>query len=967
MKKIYTVLIQSFSKLLQRVLAKGVFFLLLVTIFVVTCEHAMAQIARRGSTTTATKAGGTGTTLIINKPTGVVQGDVMIFTFSGLRTSYPSSPGWTVIKQGQYTPDFVNGLADGVAIAFYKVAGAAEPANYTFSVTAGAAAVGAIMAFSGVDVTWPTPFDAVPPELYKVFANVAHANSITTANSDAAVLMLVMSQATRSYSSWSATSPSSLAEILDANVTNSANNDQTSIGGAWALKPVPGATGTGNVSMSGISETYGLFLALRRNPPPPTITSFSPSSGPVGTSVTITGTNFNSDITQNSVYFGAAKAIVTAATSTSLTVTVPPGSTYENISVCDTRHNTTGFSSRPFIVTLDEGAITFNPKTKVYEGFPYGITAADVDGDGLTDLVSPSGGNLLILPNSSSNGNLSFNSPVVLTVGSFPYAVAFKDINGDDKADLIVANKDADNVSVFKNTSQPGNISFAAKQDFAVGTGPHSIAVSDLDGDGKADIVTANTLANTVSVLRNTSQFGVISFATKIDYATGLEPYWVRIGDIDGNGKADIVFANYASSNISVLRNTSTVGVLAFAARVNFTTGSFPRAVALGDIDGDGKLDIAVANYNSNTMSVFRNTSPSGSITMAARADFAASGGPSCVAIGDVDGDGKPDLAVTNEIANTVSIFKNNSTSGVLSIAAPSDFVTPAKPQEVVVCDINKDGKPDLSVQDIGVGQISVLTQVCNLPAITSVLPIQASPGSTVTISGSNFSNGGTVSFGGAAMQVTSWSKTSIQATLPANVYGGNIAVTNQCLSTGSFAYTIPPKITSFSPESGAIGSSVTISGINFNTTPSQNIVFFGAVKAVVTAATATSLTVTVPAAANYQYISVTNVGGNVTAYSSKPFIVTLNGAITFKNKVNFATNTSPSPAASADFDGDGKPDLVVGNSNSTVSVLRNTSLNGIINFDSKADFTTAVANVDVTVADLDGDGKPDLASGVSA
>ncbi len=106
----------------------------------------------------------------------------------------------------------------------------------------------------------------------------------------------------------------------------------------------------------------------------------------------------------------------------------------------------------------------------------------------------------------------------------------------------------------------------------------------------------ANYKSGTVSIFRNTGTIGSVSFATKVDFTTGLFPISVAIGDVDGDGKPDIVVTNYSSGSISVFRNTGTIGSVSYAAKVDFMTGSGPHSVAIGDIDGDGKFDLAVAN-----------------------------------------------------------------------------------------------------------------------------------------------------------------------------------------------------------------------------------------------------------------------------------------------------------------------------------------------------------------------------------
>ncbi|MCU0323328.1 MAG: FG-GAP-like repeat-containing protein, partial [Chitinophagaceae bacterium] len=360
----------------------------------------------------------------------------------------------------------------------------------------------------------------------------------------------------------------------------------------------------------------------------PSITSFSPISAKPGDAVTITGTNFSTTASSNVVFFGATVGTVTTATTTSLTVTVPIGATYAPITVLNLDNN-----------LLANSNSNFNP---------------------------------VFTPNKSSITTSDFLAKVDFTTGTGtnPKAVAIGDIDGDGKPDLVTANNGSNKVSVFLNTSTSGTISsgsFAAKVDFTTGSGsnPLAIAIGDLNGDGKPDLaVTCNSSPNDlVSVFLNTSSTGAISFNNRVDFTTGNNPSAVAIGDMDGDGKPELVVANSSSNSVSVLRNTSTFGSIAFANKVDFTTGtgSSPQALAIGDLDGDNKPDIAVVNNGNNSVSVFRNTATSGTIasgSFAARVNFTTGTSPQAIALGDLDGDGKLDLAVANNFSRTVSVFR---------------------------------------------------------------------------------------------------------------------------------------------------------------------------------------------------------------------------------------------------------------------------------------------------------------------
>ncbi|HXR82058.1 MAG TPA: FG-GAP-like repeat-containing protein, partial [Saprospiraceae bacterium] len=255
-----------------------------------------------------------------------------------------------------------------------------------------------------------------------------------------------------------------------------------------------GATGSVIVTKPGGSSSLAGFTWF----PPPTITSFAPSSGPVGTTVVIAGTNFHAIAANNTIWFGTVKATITSGTTTSLTVTVPAGATYQPISV--TSNNLTGYSKDPFLVTFpDGGAITENSFNLPIEisaaGYtPYDAALGDVDGDGKLDLALINFGPFVIdnavsiLRNNSSGSSVSFEPKIDFKVRE-PQTVALGDLDGDGKLDFAVTNADNPaSLGVYRNTSTPGNISFASPLNIATIAGPNGIVITDIDGDGKPDI-----------------------------------------------------------------------------------------------------------------------------------------------------------------------------------------------------------------------------------------------------------------------------------------------------------------------------------------------------------------------------------------------------------------------------------------------------------------------------------------------
>ena len=619
--------------------------------------------------------------------------------------------------------------------------------------------------------------------------------------------------------------------------------------------------------------TVGEVVAIAQ----PTITSFSPASGPIGTTVTITGTNFSSTAASNIVYFGAVKATVSAASATSLTVTVPSGATYQPITV--TTNGLTAYAAKPFGVTFTGGGtLTANslvPEVDSSTGAtPLYIRMSDIDGDGKPDLIVHSHYNTAIFRNTSTITHISYAREVdfgITTTGVIS-GITVADIDGDGKPDVLLADNYANVVRILKNTSSPGSISFAAEQIVTAATGVYNIAVADVDGDGKPDMATVNFNANTLSIYKNTSTGSSISFAAKIDYATGNSPCSIAFCDLDGDGKPDIATANNTASSISILKNASTTGAISFGAKTDYATGGSPYNVVTGDIDGDGKPDLVVANNSSASVSILRNTTTTSTISLATKIDFATSSQPYNVSLEDLDGDGRPDLIVSG--VDLVSLLKNNSVSSIVSFASKIEYGQLEGGYGNAVGDADGDGRPDVIATNDADNYIAIYRNRVTEPVITSFTPTHGGMGTTITITGVNFTGATAVSFGGTpATSFTVVNATTITAVVGSGATG-TVSVTTPA-GTGVLAgFLIGPTITSFAPTAPAPpGTTITITGINFIGVTAVTI--GGVPAASFTVVSSTSITAVVKAGAQSGSITVVTPGGTATlaGYHAVPVI----------------------------------------------------------------------------------------------
>lgn len=220
------------------------------------------------------------------------------------------------------------------------------------------------------------------------------------------------------------------------------------------------------------------------------------------------------------------------------------------------------------------------------------VAVGDFNRDGTADLVVANAGNGSFGNTVSvllGRGHGAFQPQQTYIVGRVPWSVAVSDFNHDGAADVVTANAHDNTVSVLVGR---GDGSFQPQQTYAVGFGPQSVVVADLNGDGTADLVTADLDNNTVSVLVGK---GDGSFQAQQTYAAGALPNYVTVGDLNGDGIADLVTANYVvKGTVSVLLGN---GDGSFQSQQTYTVGSAPYGVAVADLDGDGTADLVTADY----------------------------------------------------------------------------------------------------------------------------------------------------------------------------------------------------------------------------------------------------------------------------------------------------------------------------------------------------------------------------------
>ncbi|MEX8522490.1 MAG: cadherin-like domain-containing protein [Leptothrix ochracea] len=336
---------------------------------------------------------------------------------------------------------------------------------------------------------------------------------------------------------------------------------------------------------------------------------------------------------------------------------------------------------------------------------PVGLALADLNADNKPDLVvlDQAAGQVVVMANNGAGG---FNPATataypVTMLGS--QSISLGDVNGDGLPDIVTTDTSNSQVSVLLNA---GGATFGLAKAFPVaGAMPYGLALADLNGDGALDIVTADAdTGDTVSVLLNDKTgnfpvpvgYSVAPAGSKVFHS----PKAVVVADVNGDGKLDLITANNASGDVSVLPGT---GLGTFGVAQTYTVGVFPLGVAVADLNGDTFPDIVTANSGSNAVSILMNDKVGG---FAPAQSVAVGFNPMSVKLVDVNGDGAIDIVSVDQLSNQVSILTNNGTGGFGT--ATAQVVAGVSPGALATADLNGDGRPDLVTVDAGSAGVSV-------------------------------------------------------------------------------------------------------------------------------------------------------------------------------------------------------------------------------------------------------------------
>jgi hypothetical protein len=454
-------------------------------------------------------------------------------------------------------------------------------------------------------------------------------------------------------------------------------------------------------------------------------------------------------------------------------------------------------------LTYSTSVPTFNvvPLTSMEQ--PANVVVGDLNRDGKPDLIV---GNFITgLSVFLGNGDGTFG-PELLLPGSSPASV-IGDFNGDGKPDIITTAG-----SLIRLYLGNGDGTFTSTPDtaFASGyVGNTSLAVGDFNGDGKLDVVVIGQQATQAYVLLGN---GDGTFGAPTSVGSVSQPFSVAVADFNGDGNLDLALADTGNSNVAILMGN---GDGTFQPQIEYSANGYPYALAVADFNNDQRPDIAIANYgptggNGGGVSVLLNN---GNGTFAAPVNYAPGGEFYFLTASDVSGDGKLDLVVSSVNPNQATLLFLGNGDGTFS-SSPITLASGTTSNFNTVGDLNGDGAPDVVVPNFvnGSGNISVLLQ-----SVLPVLQITPSSLSFTSIQGGGSPPPLSLAIGNSGGGTETWSAAASQPWVVLGQTSGtapstlSVSLNPAGLNPGTYTATITVTATGASNSPQAITVTLTV------------------------------------------------------------------------------------------------------------------------------------------------------------
>ncbi len=339
---------------------------------------------------------------------------------------------------------------------------------------------------------------------------------------------------------------------------------------------------------------------------------------------------------------------------------------------------------------------------------PASVAVGDVNGDGTLDILTANAGsNDISLLVGGGRGSFRPGSRIAFPGEAPPTLIAVGDVSGDAKPDLVLTSHDSIGVVVLLGNGRGGFQPAPGSPFSALRTTPphnHGLALADVNGDDALDIVTGNQNDNSVSVLLGDGQ-GAFRPAPGSPFAVGRSPYPPALGDVNRDGKLDIVTPNVGGNSVSVLLGDGKGGFLA-AAGSPTGVATRPYGVALGDLNADGRLDVVISHDDITLITILLGDG-GGGFRPAPGSPYDVGQRASRLVLADFNGDRRLDLA-SGTAADTVVALLGNGRGG-FTPAPGSPLAAGPGPWAVAVADVNGDAKPDILTANFEGNSVTVL------------------------------------------------------------------------------------------------------------------------------------------------------------------------------------------------------------------------------------------------------------------